>query len=286
MRKTVVRWLQLNKSQENRRFDVAFSFAGAQRDYVEKVKNELLKYNVSVFYDNDYSVDLWGKDLYKYLAEIYSEKTDYCVIFISKEYKERAWTNHELQFALERTFKNHETQDAQEYILPVIFDDTIIHGIPKTMGYKNANEESPENLAKYIVQKVKPLEAANRSKWDIAALFEYLGSKLSNYFENKINIQINKEDSSIGVAYNVLGQVKNIITLQIIEKYIYLYLDDFIPGVNPSAILFLNQDSDRLPIKIINFSTFFVQSPEYDLSLNDLERFWEDLIQHTVEVGP
>lgn len=281
-----MRWLQLNKSQENRRFDVAFSFAGAQRDYVEKVKNELLKYNVSVFYDNDYSVDLWGKDLYKYLAEIYSEKTDYCVIFISKEYKERAWTNHELQFALERTFKNHETQDAQEYILPVIFDDTIIHGIPKTMGYKNANEESPENLAKYIVQKVKPLEAANRSKWDIAALFEYLGSKLSNYFENKINIQINKEDSSIGVAYNVLGQVKNIITLQIIEKYIYLYLDDFIPGVNPSAILFLNQDSDRLPIKIINFSTFFVQSPEYDLSLNDLERFWEDLIQHTVEVGP
>lgn len=276
----------MNKSQENRRFDVAFSFAGAQRDYVEKVKNELLKYNVSVFYDNDYSVDLWGKDLYKYLAEIYSEKTDYCVIFISKEYKERAWTNHELQFALERTFKNHETQDAQEYILPVIFDDTIIHGIPKTMGYKNANEESPENLAKYIVQKVKPLEAANRSKWDIAALFEYLGSKLSNYFENKINIQINKEDSSIGVAYNVLGQVKNIITLQIIEKYIYLYLDDFIPGVNPSAILFLNQDSDRLPIKIINFSTFFVQSPEYDLSLNDLERFWEDLIQHTVEVGP
>ena len=88
-------------------YDVAFSFAGAQRDYVEEVKNELEKYNVSVFYDNDNSVDLWGKNLYRYLDELYSKKARYCVMFISKEYAERPWTVHESQSAQERMFTDY-----------------------------------------------------------------------------------------------------------------------------------------------------------------------------------
>lgn len=42
-------------------YDVTFSFAGAQRDYVEKVKESLKNYCISVFYDNDNNIDLWGK---------------------------------------------------------------------------------------------------------------------------------------------------------------------------------------------------------------------------------
>ena len=48
-----------------RRWDVALSFAGAQRDYVEQVAAALRARGVRCFYDADEEIELWGK----YLAE-------------------------------------------------------------------------------------------------------------------------------------------------------------------------------------------------------------------------
>jgi hypothetical protein len=48
-----------------RRWDVALSFAGAQRDYVEQVAETLQALGVRCFYDADEQIELWGK----YLAE-------------------------------------------------------------------------------------------------------------------------------------------------------------------------------------------------------------------------
>ena len=47
------------------RWDVALSFAGAQRAYVEKVAAALQGRGVRCFYDADEQIELWGK----YLAE-------------------------------------------------------------------------------------------------------------------------------------------------------------------------------------------------------------------------
>jgi hypothetical protein len=48
-------------------FDISFSFAGEDRQYVEAVAEELQKCSVRIFYDKYEQANLWGKDLYTYL---------------------------------------------------------------------------------------------------------------------------------------------------------------------------------------------------------------------------
>jgi hypothetical protein len=57
-----------------RRWDVALSFAGAQRGYVERVAEALQVLGVRCFYDADEQIELWGKYLADELPAIYSEQ--------------------------------------------------------------------------------------------------------------------------------------------------------------------------------------------------------------------
>ena len=61
-------------AERNFEYDVALSFAGEQRPYVLQVAQGLRTHGVRVFYD-DYETDnLWGKDLYAHLTEVYQHK--------------------------------------------------------------------------------------------------------------------------------------------------------------------------------------------------------------------
>ena len=57
-----------------RRWDVALSFAGAQRDYVEQVARALKARGVRCFYDADEQVRLWGTYLAEELPAIYARR--------------------------------------------------------------------------------------------------------------------------------------------------------------------------------------------------------------------
>lgn len=130
-------------------YDVALSFAGEDRKYVEKVANKLLSEDISVFYDRYEIVELWGANLIERLQDVYRDKAQYCVIFISTYYEQKVWTTHELRSAQERAF-----QEFKPYILPARFDDTELPGLPSTTSYINLNEYSPEEFANLIIQKV------------------------------------------------------------------------------------------------------------------------------------
>ena len=62
-------------------YDVALSFAGEDREYVEQVALFLKKKNIAVFYDYFEEVDLWGKNLISYLENIYTHKSKYNFYF-------------------------------------------------------------------------------------------------------------------------------------------------------------------------------------------------------------
>lgn len=140
----------------NLEYDVVLSFAGEDRKYVEKTAAYLRKSGVKVFYDVYEDVNLWGKDLYQHLDDIYQNKAKYAIIFISEHYARKLWTNHELKSAQARAFSEN-----QEYILPVRFDLTEIPGIRKTIGYVSANDNTPAKLGKKILQKLGKLEPEN-----------------------------------------------------------------------------------------------------------------------------
>ncbi|SHJ49057.1 toll/interleukin-1 receptor domain-containing protein [Aquimarina spongiae] len=146
-----------NKSYE---YDVALSFAGENRVYVDEVANSLKEKGIKVFYDAFEEASLWGKNLYEYLSDIYQNKARYTVMFISNFYNEKLWTNHERVSMQARAF-----QESREYILPARFDDTEIPGILKTVGYVSLQSKTPEELAILIEKKIKKDQTFFRRRW-------------------------------------------------------------------------------------------------------------------------
>ena len=138
------------KRQATRReYDVALSFAGEDREYVDSVAEHLTALGVSVFYDRFEQVNLWGKELAEHLGDVYSKDSHFVVMFASRHYAEKAWPSHERQFALSRHLKGDTGR-----ILPVRFDDTEIPGLPGTVAYLDARVVTAEKLAELIRQKV------------------------------------------------------------------------------------------------------------------------------------
>ena len=155
----------------NREFDVALSFAGEDRAYIDEVANRLRYSGVKVFYDLFEEANLWGKNLYDYLSDIYMNKALYTVMFISRSYAEKMWANHERKSMQARAF-----QESQEYILPARFDDTVIPGILPTTAYISLEGKSPLSFVKIIQRKLInsgltiPSESIRRSLFSTVAV--------------------------------------------------------------------------------------------------------------------
>ena len=130
-------------------FDIALSFAGEDRPYVDQVANLLRNAGVKVFYDLFEEANLWGKNLYDYLTDIYKDKACYTIMFISEHYGRKLWTSHERQAMQARAFQEH-----QEYILPARFDDTPIPGVLPTVGYIPLNNRTPDSFVEVILKKL------------------------------------------------------------------------------------------------------------------------------------
>ncbi|WOD38188.1 TIR domain-containing protein [Nodosilinea sp. E11] len=128
-------------------YDVSLSFAGEQRNYVSSVAKYLKESGISIFYDE--FEDLWGKDLAIELEKVYSSNSRYIVIFVSQNYINKSWTNHERQSALAGRISRRD-----DSVLPVHFDSTKLPGLPFTVAYLNIHDVTPEYLASRIINKL------------------------------------------------------------------------------------------------------------------------------------
>lgn len=141
---------KLKDNEKIFKYDVAISFAGKNRDIAKKLANQLQKYHLEVFYDENEQADLIGKNLYQHLKEIYLEKCLYCIVLVSEHYLQRKWPSKvELPATQERDFVSDE-----EYILPLLLDDTKIPGIERTTGNIDLRKMSIEEASELIVHKV------------------------------------------------------------------------------------------------------------------------------------
>ena len=130
-------------------YQVALSFAGEQRQYVEEVARGLQARGVSIFYDGFEAVQLWGKNGAEAFHEAFAQRAAYVVMFISRAYVTKAWPTHERRSAIGRMI-----QEDGEYVLPVRFDDTPVPGLPADVIYMRAEEHAPAELAARIAEKV------------------------------------------------------------------------------------------------------------------------------------
>lgn len=164
-------------------YDVCLSFAGEQRAYVQDVADVLSESGLQVFYDKYEQVNLWGKDLYEHLDEVYRKRAKYCVLFISADYARKVWTNHERKSAQARALG-----ESREYVLPVRFDDTELPGVRPTVGYIDVRSVAPSQLAELVREKVAGLDGINDDGSQGAGSSEYLPERVPSTPEEQMRL--------------------------------------------------------------------------------------------------
>ncbi len=169
-------------------YDIAISYAHEKKDYVEKVANILIDNGLRVFFDITESITIWGEDLYKKLKDIYNTST-YCIVFLSKEYIEKKWTNYEGNVILKRIYK--DSSENNTTVFPVRFDDELISRLPFSKECLNAKDYTPIELAEIIIKKLHWQEQTIST---ISDLFVFLSQQIKQYTKSH-------EDANINLQY-------------------------------------------------------------------------------------
>lgn len=136
------------------KYDVAFSFAGTEREIVEIIATRVRDAGFDVFYDNFYPEQLWGEDLAALFDRIYRREARFCAMFVSREYAERIWTTHERRSATARAL----AERGAAYILPVYVEQVDIDGLPPTLGHISLAERSADDVADLLIRKLSSRE--------------------------------------------------------------------------------------------------------------------------------
>jgi hypothetical protein len=132
------------------RFDFALSFAGEDRVFANDLAASLKAVGARVFYDQDFTAELWGEDLGLYLDRVYRAESRFAIVVISHHYATKAWTNHEFRSAIARTI---ELKTAA-YILPIRLDDSEVPGLRSTSGFIDGTKLGVARIAALAVEKL------------------------------------------------------------------------------------------------------------------------------------
>ena len=148
--------IQSPQDGSGRQYDVAISFAGADRAIASEIAAKIKERRFKVFYDEYEAATLWGVDLYAHLSDVYANRARFCLMLISRHYAERLWTKLERKAAQSRAFK-----ERQAYILPLRIDDTEIEGILDTTGYIHLRENTLDEVVELLLSRLGQSDQLN-----------------------------------------------------------------------------------------------------------------------------
>lgn len=72
------------------------------------------------------------------------------VIFLSKHYPEKDWTNFELEIGKDAKRKRTDT-----YLLPVLMDDVVIVGLSSNVGHIDLRRCTVSDVANTLIRKIE-----------------------------------------------------------------------------------------------------------------------------------
>jgi hypothetical protein len=131
-------------------FDVAVTFAGEDRVYVDRVVTRLRDGGVRVFYDEDEQARLWGRNLLEVLVDTYRSRAFRVLMFTSAAYARKKWPTQERRATLERAMQSDEP-----YVLPVLLVDTPVPGLPGTTAHVDGRKRTPEEVADITIDHLR-----------------------------------------------------------------------------------------------------------------------------------
>jgi hypothetical protein len=134
-------------------YDIAVSFAGAQRTLVEPVVRACQDAGLTVFYDRDNTVEFWGRNFITGMREIYGgTRARYVVPFLSEEYLASAYPMDEFTTAMQRAIEI----SADSYLLPIIIGSVQVPSelLNPAIAYLRLEDHTPGQLAQIIAARV------------------------------------------------------------------------------------------------------------------------------------
>lgn len=135
-------------------FDIAVTFAGEDREFVDEVVALIKEAGFTVFYDEDTKVEMWGQDLTEYFPDVYENRARFAVMFVSAHYAAKPWTRLERRSVLVRAM-----QSSAPYLLPVRLDSTELPGVRSTLAYLDAQVEGVAGVAAAVTTKLGSSQA-------------------------------------------------------------------------------------------------------------------------------
>jgi hypothetical protein len=130
-------------------YDVALSFAGEDREPARQLATKLQAAGYLVFYDE--FEELWGQDLSVKLHKVYGEQARFCVVFVSRHYLRKPWTNQERQVLVARAMREETV-----CLLPIRLDDTVLPGVAGPPADRRPGDAAvrvfPRNFLGIVVQ--------------------------------------------------------------------------------------------------------------------------------------
>ncbi len=140
-----------------KRFRVALSFAGENRDFVKVVAEQLSEEvgQQRVLYDQYYEAEFSRLNLDTYLPRLYREEAELVVVFLCPDYRSKRWCQLEW-----RHIKNLITTVDEGRIMLTSFDDPgdlSDMGILSGDGYAKIGTRSAEEISNLILQRLQSL---------------------------------------------------------------------------------------------------------------------------------
>lgn len=130
------------------RFQVALSFPGEPRDYVERVATELDRQLGlhACFYDRLYLAQLARPNLDVVLQGVYGDRSEVVVVFVCAEYDEKLWCGIEWRKIRERVATGDDIE-----VMYVRLGEGNVAGMTALDDYLDARTRVPEDVARSIV---------------------------------------------------------------------------------------------------------------------------------------
>ena len=132
-------------------FDVAFSFPGEVRGYVEKTAKLLIEElgDNAVFYDNNFKAQLARPSLDTVLQNIYRNQAKLVVVYLCEKYQDKKWCGVEF-----RAIKESLLEREFDKIMFVRMDQGKVEGVFNTDGYIDGSHHTPEDVAEFILERL------------------------------------------------------------------------------------------------------------------------------------
>ncbi len=146
----------------DKRFRIAFSFAGEKRDYVAKVAAILAQRfgELAILYDKYHDAEFARYDLGIYLPKLYRDESDLVVAVLCPEYNQKPWTGWEWMAIHAQLTKKERSK-----IMLCRFEHAHVDRLFEGAAFVELDDKTPEQTATLILQRLAINEGKSKKHY-------------------------------------------------------------------------------------------------------------------------